>query len=202
MKMLRSKRCVQCRHFGGYATFIRFLGQILVNYEIQQKSAFLKVFSWLQFWSARAQNFAILGLADVKMSAEVGLDVNTRKFRHGEEISNSWNCWCCNAHIKHKSGVENLSMFGFGAWSRAPPCSTGVAPSSMKMWFLKSLKKILHTTTLVCPHHIHSLRCGSIPNFLLSTDHKFKIACSWYWNWKFTVSVDAVKSCLYVRSLI
>ena len=103
----------------------------------------------LHFWrffhsskfGARAQKNAILGLPEVGMSAELGLDVITRKFRHGKEVSKIWKFWCCNADIRHKSGDENLSILGFGAWSRAPPCSTGVAPSSMKMWFLKSLKK-------------------------------------------------------------
>ena len=81
MKMLRSKKCVQCRHFDGYATFIRFLGKILVNYENQQKSAFSKVFHCSKFW-ARARKIAILGLPEVWMSAELGLHVITWKFWH------------------------------------------------------------------------------------------------------------------------
>ena len=55
MKMLRSKRWHQSRHFGGYATFIRFLGKILVIIEIQRKSAFFEVFQTAQICTARAK---------------------------------------------------------------------------------------------------------------------------------------------------
>ena len=38
-------------------------------------------------FAPRAQKIAILGLPEVRMSAEWGLDVITRKFRHGKEVS-------------------------------------------------------------------------------------------------------------------
>ena len=123
--------------------------------------------------TARAKN-TILGLPEVRISAEWGLSVNARKFTHGAEVSNIWKFWCCNANIRQKSGAESSWNFGSGAWSRAPQCSTGVAPSSMKTWFSKSLEKIHYLTTLVWLCHSPSLRCGVIPNFFMLTAHKFK----------------------------
>ena len=38
-------------------------------------------------FAPRAQKNAILGLPKVRMSAEWGLDLITRKFKHGEEVS-------------------------------------------------------------------------------------------------------------------
>ena len=38
-------------------------------------------------FAPRAQKIAILELPEVTMSAEWGLDVITRKFRHGKEVS-------------------------------------------------------------------------------------------------------------------
>ena len=138
-------------------------------------------FSLSYIFEGAREKMLNLGLPEVRMIVELGLDVIPRKFWYDWEITKNWKFSSCNADIRHKSFVEKSRNFGFGAGAGARLCSTGVAPSSMKMWFSKSSRKILYLSTLVCAHHTHSLCCGIIPNFEIFTAHKCEKSCSLYY---------------------